>query len=394
MSDSNGWPVSDPGSLSVTQNFSGSYPASVGVSTFTPSNGTKGDLTFPALLPYDAGVSPQSVEATYSEVGSLKPGGTAASNFLVSDNSIPFYTYAHIGRFYPKYLEVSPIEHINNCSVFNYLGKPDSDVEYRLTAKNAQGKTTRNYEAVKYAALAQAKDFELNGEDADSGIALKDQIIPNKSAYSWQQGSTTTSWQYEMKKLPDPQYPYEDLTLSLQGEGPDGVPLSPLNEAPAGKSGVSATASQLASGLKFRWGRVRLTDASGPEISPLVSPVFIEYYSLVGAFVTSATDGCTSLAMDDFDFPEGSNPAALPVGDGITSASFEKLVQGEGALHFSAPGEGNRGVVTPILNLTDLPWLRVDRTGDGQFDDEEEAKIQFGLYRGSDRIIWWREKLD
>ena len=267
---------------------------------------------------------------------------------------------------------------------------------YRLTAKNAQDKTTQNYEAVKYQALAQASDFELNGEDSDDGNALKNHIFPTKSAYTWQQGVTTTSWKYRLKKLPEPQYPYEDLTLSLQGEGPDGVPLAPLNEAPDGKLGASATASQLASGLTFRWGRVRLTDASGPEISPLISPLYVEYYSNAGAFVTSVTDRCTVLAMDDFDFPEGNNVAALPVGDGTTAASFDNLMLGEGALHFSAPGEGNRGVVTPRLNLQNagLPWLRVDKSGNGQFDDVEEAKIQFGLYRGSDRIIWWREKLN
>ena len=106
VSDSNGWPVSDPSSLAVTQNFSGDFPANIVVGAFTPSNGTKGDLTFPNLLQYTSGASPKSVEAIYGEVGSLKLSGGAASNYLVSENTIPFYTHAQIGRFYPKYLEL------------------------------------------------------------------------------------------------------------------------------------------------------------------------------------------------------------------------------------------------------------------------------------------------
>jgi len=398
VSDSQGLPTSTPSSLPITKNFTGSYSAKVLVQEITPSSGNPGTLTFPDKLIYSSGVSPQSVEATYGEVGSLKLGGVAAGNYLIAKNDIPFYTQGHIGRFYPKYLEVSDTAPTNNCIAtdFNYLGKPDSAIKYTLTAKNTQGKTTRNYESSKYVALAKDTHLSLNGENADSGVSLKNSIKTKKSTFSWKQGAASTSWTYELTKNIEPQYPYNSFVLSLEGTGPDNVPLSPLNVWPGGIGNSSADASKLAGGLIFRWGRVRLTDASGPETSPLTAPYFVEYFNSAGIFVTSENDQCTSLSLADFKFAEGNNAGKLPIGEGHTTATLTALERGEGALVFTAPGEGHRGVVTPMLNLQQagFPWLRVDQTGNGEFDDVEEAKIQFGLFRGSDRIIWWREKLD
>lgn len=398
VSNSQGQPISAPSSLATTKNFTGSYPAEVVAQDISPSGGNSGALTFPDKLTYSSGVSPQLVEATYGEVGSLKLGGVAAGNYLITNNDIPFYTYSDIGRFYPKYLELSDITQTSNCngSEFNYFGNRNSVIKYTLTAKNTQGKTTRNYESVKYAALAEDTHLNLNGENADNGVSLKSRIETNKSALSWKQGATSASWVYEVTKNAEPQYPYNNFVLSLEGTGPDIVPLSPLNENPAETGSSPGTTSRLAGDLIFRWGRVRLIDAYGPEIAPIRAPFFVEYFNSAGAFVTNEEDRCTTLSLANFKFVEGSNASSLPVGGGSTEATLADLDHGEGSLSFSAPGEGNRGVVTPQLNLQQAgyPWLRVDQTGNGEFDDVEEARIQFGLYRGSDRIIWWREKTD
>lgn len=43
------------------------------------------------------------------------------------------------------------------------------------------------------------------------------------------------------------------------------------------------------------------------------------------------------------------------------------------------------------LNAHNLLWLAEDKDGDGNFDQTTQGRAQFGLYRGSDRVIWWRE---
>lgn len=75
---------------------------------------------------------------------------------------------------------------------------------------------------------------------------------------------------------------------------------------------------------------------------------------------------------------------------GLTSSN---LSQGKSAIRFSAPGAGITGYIDSILNLNthDLMWLAEDKDGDGSFDQTTQGRAQFGLYRGSDRVIWWRE---
>lgn len=43
------------------------------------------------------------------------------------------------------------------------------------------------------------------------------------------------------------------------------------------------------------------------------------------------------------------------------------------------------------LNAHNLLWLAEDKDGDNNFDQTTQGRAQFGLYRGSDRVIWWRE---
>ncbi len=391
-----GLPKSDPSGLAVTENFNSSYAADVVSVDTTPSRGNVGDLSFPSTLSYVSGQSDEAVPAMYSEVGSTKLGGLGAKNYLISGNDVPFYTYKNIGRFYPKYFLVSDAKHTDNCSAFNYLGNSNSHIQYTLTAKNAGGDITKNYDSeLKYGALAIDSNFDLNGEDSDDGISLKDQIKRSSTAFSWSQGQVQASWYYKLVKNTTPQYPFNQFVLSLEGEGPDSVPLKPLNEQPDDNFGGAYT-SKLASDLIFRWGRVRLTDAFGPETSPITAPVYIEYFDESQAFVVNVEDQCTTLALSDFSFVEGTDSSKIPVGGGTTAATFSETDEGEGEFTFTAPGAGNQGIVTPTLDLNSVgyPWLRVDQTGNGQFDDIEQAQIQFGLYRGSDRIIWWREKLD
>lgn len=395
-SDTNGLPKLNPNGLPVTENFNKSYAADVIPQSITPSSGKEGDLSFPSSLSYVSGQSDGTVSATYGEVGSTKLGGSGAKNYLIAGNDIPFYTYKNIGRFYPKYFLVSDAKHTDNCSVFNYLGNSNSLINYTLTAKNAGGDITKNYDSkLGYKALAIDSNFDLNGEDSNDGISLKEQIKRSSSAFSWSKGQVQASWYYKLVKNTTPQSPFNQFVLSLEGEGPDSVPLKPLNEQPDDNFGGAYT-SKLASDLIFRWGRVRLTDAFGPEVSPITAPVYIEYFDESQAFVVNVEDQCTKLELGNFTFAEGSEPSKIPIGGGTTKVTFTEMVNGEGEFSFTAPGAGNQGIVTPMLDLNSVgyPWLRVDNTGNGQFDNTEQAQIQFGLYRGSDRIIWWREKLD
>ena len=68
------------------------------------------------------------------------------------------------------------------------------------------------------------------------------------------------------------------------------------------------------------------------------------------------------------------------------------LQNGQGYISYSAPGEGNRGSLESTLGFELFPWLRNDYNQDGIFDDTISSEVRFGLYRGSDRVIWWSEQ--
>ena len=43
------------------------------------------------------------------------------------------------------------------------------------------------------------------------------------------------------------------------------------------------------------------------------------------------------------------------------------------------------------MSLISPTWLKYDWDGDGADDDDPTGIASFGLYRGDDRIIYWRE---
>jgi hypothetical protein len=59
-------------------------------------------------------------------------------------------------------------------------------------------------------------------------------------------------------------------------------------------------------------------------------------------------------------------------------------------LYLQKPGSGNNGSVDVSADLGTLPWLRFDWTGAGNADPVGRAS--FGLYRGSPRHIYLRER--
>jgi MSHA biogenesis protein MshQ len=79
---------------------------------------------------------------------------------------------------------------------------------------------------------------------------------------------------------------------------------------------------------------------------------------------------------------------------GSTTASLTQnaLVAGSTVLILSALGEGKRGYVDIRSQLTSShKWLLGDYDGDGSYDDDPLGRASFGLFKGSDNILFRRE---
>ncbi|MUK66869.1 DUF6701 domain-containing protein [Aliivibrio fischeri] len=140
------------------------------------------------------------------------------------------------------------------------------------------------------------------------------------------------------------------------------------------------------------WGRITMEDTYGSELNDLKSQIQTESY--IGNRFVKNNDDCTVLSMPEFSFDVGKDPSALPVGKGTTKASLDNthVEDGSTSMTFTAPGNGNQGQVVPTLSLLNLPWLQQDADNNQSFEDSIKAIIHFGIYRGSDRIIWNREQ--
>ena len=159
--------------------------------------------------------------------------------------------------------------------------------------------------------------------------------------------------------------------------------------------------------LPLRYGRLVLENAFGPETADIRVPFRTEFFSDAGIFETNTGDNCTNVAFVNSDFdrtPVVDFPAGITDLRGFIGpvASSGQVLQGrtlpsDGIL---VPTDNRVGQLSlsliPQNSDTDQVWndfLNFDWNGDGFIDqnDMPSAIVTFGIFRGNDRIIHWRE---
>ncbi len=148
----------------------------------------------------------------------------------------------------------------------------------------------------------------------------------------------------------------------------------------------------------MRYGRVVLDNAFGPETLPLTIPMRAEYFD-GSRFVTNVDESCWMFNLPD-DVTLDFSGSALGDGDTELSPVVDGQMQAgtvvdSDQMVLSAPGEGksedpgNRGIE---LELAVPVWLQHFWQQGGANDlSDPTALATFGVFRGNDRIIYWRE---
>ena len=171
------------------------------------------------------------------------------------------------------------------------------------------------------------------------------------------------------------------LDISVFSEGVDSVSLA------NGSFNISG------SGGAIRYGRLHINNAFGAETA-MVSQVWqMEYYD-GSNFVLNALDSDT-----DYDLSQIGVVTVTDVGDAAapllstdSSASGEIADTGVFAsgllqVNWAATAGGRYGTLRFPYNIDS--WLEYDWSGSG--DEDPEASVTFGQYRGHDRVIYWKE---
>ena len=115
-------------------------------------------------------------------------------------------------------------------------------------------------------------------------------------------------------------------------------------------------------------------------------PVYTEYFDGV-SFVANSDDSCTQLSLTHFAY---TGTLSVPTDSTATIANVP-FVGGEAGVSFSASNQtGYIDISVPGLT-SNFSWLNFDWDNDGNYDDGPEGRATFGIYKGHQIQIFFRE---
>ncbi len=358
-----------------------------------------------------------TVAQKVSEVGVFDFSLVAPTHYLGLDLAnanlpIAVTSTGSIGRFIPAYFSVSPMSNVTldaackTGNAFSYLGQPfeySNSPGLYLQPKSANNADTQNYLIDPW----WRYNNQWNGRtysDSANGVNLgfdNLQTSPISRQALNNSGIVLNGervW-YQKPLQPKPVFNSAfDLTLNASNlTDQDGVCYRQNASSPC----LGYTFSHIDGAMPLYWGKLVIQDVYGPETQALEQPIYVEHFTNNG-FVRTIEDSCTALpAITGFTLqsdPNNNGYNVLTTGVAVppqvlAEHSAANLNSGQRAIRFSAPGAGARGVIDSVLDLNghNLLWLAEDKDGDNNFDQATQGRAQFGLYRGSDRVIWWRE---
>ncbi len=357
---------------------------------------------------------------TWDEVGiiTITPG-VGDSNYLgVGD--VTGATTGNIGRFTPHHFDVSAnapaFATACTAGAFTYVGQPFNYAAgmapvLTVTARNLTDGTTVNYKGTTPASQAFFKitNASLTGKTYTAASGTLDAgavTAPDPAIAAAGNGTGTLTFNSGSGlkfTRTTPQTPFDaEIALTINVIDADGVAYS-TNPARFGQASAG-NGIAFSTGKAMRFGRLRLSGASGSQLLPLDVPFEAQYWTGT-FFATNTADTCTTVTGNNVAL--GNSVGNLGIGE--TTATVGPLVAGRGAIRLSAPGAGNNGSLDLAINLGTaasvsvcpaftpaaavpgaLDYLRGQWCG-AAYDKDPVARVRFGIRSGDDERIYMRE---
>jgi len=197
-------------------------------------------------------------------------------------------------------------------------------------------------------------------------------------------------------------------TFAFKDTAPATISLRAIDSDGASSSGhIEPT-------VDIRSGRLNIENAFGSELDDLAVPTSVQYFDGNGYVTNTLDSNCTAISLslsdpdatdsltagnggslgqtcirdDDAESGASNCSDAITLPGPPTEQFAEPPVAGDFNTWLMAPGASNTGNMD--INGTAPLWLQYDWNGGGLTDPSGRAS--FGLFRGDDRIIYWREQ--
>ncbi|EAS63660.1 MSHA biogenesis protein MshQ [Photobacterium angustum] len=357
-------------------------------------------------------------DLSWSEVGSVRLQADAKAPYLAMTIN---QGYRNIGRFYPKYLELQPnrIIYPNGHDQFAYLSQP-FNVQVMIKAKNALGNQVNNYNNF---GLAYQADVALTVYEVPSLTSLNHRFSYHNGTDSakktfkgdWNREVPQT-WLLARKAI-------SGHNPTTEADGPwfknnsrfggyileNKDPISIRNSTSVKNDVVDIyTVAQFEETPNLRYGRMVLDDVISPYHQPVRLPLKVEYWD--GSEFQTNTDDSGSTYNSNYYCKLALHPV-----DGANTSILTTNITGKVSVGESDKIEAHPQLSTPAnykkqqtrfwlriatntpanigcsqTNKEYQPWLTYNWRELG--DEDPSAIVTFGVYRGSDRIVYRGEK--
>ncbi|MHB8150930.1 MAG: DUF6701 domain-containing protein [Desulfobulbia bacterium] len=325
-------------------------------------------------------------DLNWSEVGVVTL--TATNSTFLGNALTTTGTTGNLGRFIPDHFAITTGSVTEGCDPgnFTYFGQDGFSSTFTLTAKNTANTTTQNY-------TGNFAKFDLTAWNNYNFSAMWLPATPSPASTllasatpptgNWSNGTASVIAKHLASRPAAPVAP-ATITVNAKPADTDGVTMT------------SAVAVQTATPLQY--GRLRLPNAYGPETEAVIMPARLEYYN-GSAFALNTLDSCTNPGgiatyRLDNNLEVNQTDGTIKInGNASTTLTVGSISAGIISLTFSPPGSGRIGYADVTALITSpLPWLLSEWDGlDNDYDENPFGRVNFGIYRGNDRIINWRE---
>jgi MSHA biogenesis protein MshQ len=138
-------------------------------------------------------------------------------------------------------------------------------------------------------------------------------------------------------------------------------------------------------GVEIRFGRMVVENSFGPETANFPQTLWLEHFTDNG-FIKSSDNSFVSVNPSKVVL---SNISLDPDLTEVLGSSADFISGQNQSIILKAPGAPNQGQI--LVTYDAIEWLQYDWDADGSLDDDPSGIATFGIYRGNDRTIHWRE---